>query len=180
MSRPLLFLDFDGVLNNRATFEPPRRSLPHGAHMIEPSHVARVQRIVDATGADVVVSSSWRHGTSVEALTALLRSRGARFVCRDKTPEYGEMLASGIVLGSVRGDEIQTWLDDNGGRGAAFPHGGWHAPIAILDDEPEREFRHLSGYLVRTTFEHGLADEHIERAIGMLNQPPPADRPARG
>lgn len=56
-----LFLDFDGVLNGRLYL----RSLPRKITLatrpdIDPACAERVQRICDATGASIVVTSNWR------------------------------------------------------------------------------------------------------------------------
>jgi hypothetical protein len=74
----ILFLDFDGVLNSRGFLAMSRglaiSRYPHSE--IDPEAVARVNRILERTEAEVVVSSSWRHGRTLAELQALLESHG--------------------------------------------------------------------------------------------------------
>jgi len=62
--KSLVFLDFDGVLNHAAWLE---KLFLKGIDEWSPGMsfdrecVARLNRIIDETGALVVVSSSWRH-----------------------------------------------------------------------------------------------------------------------
>jgi hypothetical protein len=51
----VLFLDIDGVLNCSKTPNP--RKLPY---VIDKKLLARLERLVERTGAKVVLSSSWR------------------------------------------------------------------------------------------------------------------------
>lgn len=109
--------------------------------------VARVQKIIDATGAKVVISSTWRLLNSLSKLQQLLKAHGLSGEVIGVTPrgDRGE-----------RGDEIQTWMDKNG-------------PIesfVILDDDSD--MAHLMDKLVQTSFDTGLLDEHVEAAIKML------------
>ncbi len=55
-SQRVIFLDIDGVLNCKQTRNP--RKLPY---VVDPRLLARLKRVVDQTGADVVLSSTWRY-----------------------------------------------------------------------------------------------------------------------
>jgi hypothetical protein len=62
------------------------------------------------------------------------------------------------VTAAARLDEIKTWL-------------GNHPEVdrfVILDDE-RRDMGDLSARHVRTTWNDGLLDEHVDRAIAMLS-----------
>jgi len=52
----LIFLDIDGVLNCRNTPNP--RDLPY---IVDEELLARLRRLLDRTGASVVLSSTWRY-----------------------------------------------------------------------------------------------------------------------
>ena len=56
----VIFLDIDGVLNSEEYYE----SFPDGEFIppIDPVCVERLKRIVDRTGAKLILSSSWRGG----------------------------------------------------------------------------------------------------------------------
>ena len=51
----VLFLDIDGVVNNKRTDKKFRRLMA-----IDPAMAALVQRIIRNTGYEIVLSSSWR------------------------------------------------------------------------------------------------------------------------
>lgn len=151
----VLFLDFDGVLNGDAYLTAVQSQMDERAAaggefwhlMLDPDAVERVNRIIDATGAAVVVSSSWRKGRSRHDLLGLLVSAGFRHSILDKTP----------ALGVRRGLEIQDWMT---------AHAVHAQDIVILDDDADME--HLLPRLVQTSFDTGLTDEHADRAIRML------------
>lgn len=88
----VLFLDIDGVVNCVTTSQRHR-----GFIGIDPYMAALVRRIVDATGCQVVLSSSWRHFPDG-------RKEVEQQVCPilDVTPTS----SSGF-----RGDEIRVWLN---------------------------------------------------------------------
>jgi hypothetical protein len=52
----VIFLDIDGVLNCKRTPNP--RKLPY---VVDPALLARFNRLVERSGADVVLSSTWRY-----------------------------------------------------------------------------------------------------------------------
>ena len=75
LSIKVVFLDFDGVLNSKEFFKSPRHEESE-AGALDPEAIARLNRLLAATGAVVVISSSWRHGYTVGALASMLESRG--------------------------------------------------------------------------------------------------------
>jgi hypothetical protein len=137
----ILFADFDGVIADYIPDAP-------AAQRIRRSCVERLNRIVTATGADVVVSSTWREAGHRQC-AAWLREAG--FV--------GSVVGVTPVLSGVgaRGREIQAWLDWQG-----LPA----TKCVILDDvEP---MGHLEWRLVRTVTETCLTDADVERVIALM------------
>jgi hypothetical protein len=160
----VIFLDFDGVLNCKAYFEacldrgsePTTSDEDSEASALDPEALSRLNRIVEATDAKVVVSSSWRHGRSVEQLETLLRSRGFRGAVHDKTMDWSTT-ESGIFAGEQRGDEIREWLDRHPQVDA----------YVVLDDDNDMDA--VRERFVQTDMHGGgLQDSHVERVIFML------------
>ena len=72
--RRIIFLDFDGVLNTEyyqglLQFQGKQWQDEHGA-FFDPRAVRQLKRVIDATGADIVVESSWKY-LSLEAMQEL-------------------------------------------------------------------------------------------------------------
>jgi len=149
----VLFLDIDGVLNSAES--RARGTTPEDA-VFDPIAVARLDRIVVATGARIVVSSAWRCMNDAEAyIDGLLRERGFHHGLLDVTPEHCDPRRGN------RGREIDAWLARHAvGR------------FVIVDDEWDFDEHHRP-YLVKTCFATGLLDEHVEAAISILGAADP-------
>ena len=78
MTQRVVFLDIDGVL------APIRRWDRYGD--IERACIEVLNEIVASARADVVVSSTWRHGKTVAELQAMLEAAGFTGRVVDKTP----------------------------------------------------------------------------------------------
>ena len=130
----------------------------------------RLKRIVDATDAKIVVSSTWRLDVSrgngmfwASGIYQYLIENLQKWHLEvfDITPECGHTSSS-------RGKEIHTWLEDHKDLDIT----DW----VVLDDEwfwdfgdPEYDIRN---HLVRTDFYNkngGLQDEHVKKVIYILN-----------
>lgn len=106
-SDKILFLDLDGVVNSLDWWHRrgPRRKLGHDpVYEIDPRAVARLNEIVDRTGADVVISSAWRKLHSLPDIARYLEQRGFRGRVVGVTP---------TLPFSPRGHEIASWLRDH-------------------------------------------------------------------
>ena len=151
----IVFLDFDGVLNShdflyRWQEKAAREAVEFTGNehlMLDPVAVKRINGILATTGAKVVISSSWRHGWTIERLREILVAAGFVGEVIDYTPRYGKS----------RGHEIDEWLQD---------HDEGHDPFVILDDD--MDMNHMMKHLVKTTFARGLLDIHVEEAIDRL------------
>lgn len=142
----IIFLDIDGVLVNR-------RSLSKASGLrsqADPDCVAMLNRITDATGAKIVVSSTWRMG-------------GNRFI-REKLRSWGvtgRVIGCTPVLKSVdRGEEIQAFIDDY-----SKMNGDIQSFVIIDDDD---DMLHLCDRLVKTQFADGLTLADSDKSIEML------------
>ena len=96
----IIFLDIDGVLNCEKTFQRHR-----GAIGIDPYLVAIFNRIIFATDAKIVLSSSWRY------------SKEGREEIRQQVIDFIDITPKMPKLGGAetmeRGYEIKKWLEDN-------------------------------------------------------------------
>src|SRR6185503_9190594 len=97
VTRRVVFLDIDGVL------APIRRWDRYGD--LDPACIQVLNEIVARGSADVVVSSTWRHGKTVAELQEILEAEGFTGFVLDKTPT-GEP-------GADRGEEIAAWLTEH-------------------------------------------------------------------
>jgi hypothetical protein len=175
----VLFLDMDGVLNSarwfdvisklayrrargkakaalRATFTAngdtsDPESVDRFASMIDPDAVKLLNDVIQATGAKVVLSSSWRIVWPYTSVALMLAHVGFIGELIGATPNHVE------VEPHARGNEIQAWL-------SAHPE---VTSFAIVDDSDD--MAHLLPRLVRTTWAHGLQEEHAQGLISLLS-----------
>lgn len=155
----IVFLDMDGVVNCMEFFDrtsKEREGLTRHDEtdfwkmMIDPEAVKRLNTIADKSGAKFVLSSSWRIAHPLLKVEKYLKLCGFTGDLIDKTPNRSP------VPPHRRGNEIQAWLDS-------------HKEVekfVILDDDSDME--HLTKYLVQTSWRDGLLDEHVEKALKML------------
>lgn len=166
----VIFLDIDGVLNDEGDEY-------YKGVIIDQDMVKRLGRIVEATDADVVLSSSWKRAYK-------------RFVENGFTAEkneeplkllYESLKAVGVTIRgitplsmesgpSARPFEIRDWL--------MKCHGIFS--YVILEDDTFWDWGFLQRNVVSTVrvnpnpnghrnFVKGLTDEHVEKAIDILN-----------
>jgi hypothetical protein len=165
----VLFLDFDGVLNSCEWFQKSRTDRMaamsqenHEEEMIDPDAVANLNRILEATKCQVVISSTWRRGRTMGALLRILVKRGLDKKHWDNfigmTPVLDSRMDSGLWRAVERGHEIQAWLDK---------HPEQFQRIVILDDDGD--MAHMMPHLVLTHGVAGLDAEKTEDVIRRLN-----------
>jgi len=168
----ILFLDIDGVLNHSKT-----KDRIGGFIGLNPGMIKRFNRIVEAhPDLKIVVSSTWRHSFShgvysdFAGLVKLLKERGLQGDIIDHTPVKMSYL--------TRGAEIRLWLkshpevtnyvildDDKSGMKPAtgsvwVEHlGNYASQAAEVDLRPR---------WIQTSWENGLKDGHVKRAIKLL------------
>jgi histidinol phosphatase-like enzyme len=149
----IIFLDIDGVLVNRW-------SLQHhsgGRAIAHPDCVAALNRITDQTGAEFVITSTWR-AAGLKQMESIFKKWGVTGKILDKTPDLSWRVGA-VYAAKERGDEIQEWLDCS----SIYPP---VTSFVILDDDSD--MKHLKDRLVRTSFPEGLTMQHAEQAIEML------------
>ncbi len=151
----VIFLDVDGVLNSIDSEDMFKCFIG-----IDYSGVKLLKQIVDATGAEIVLVSTWKlswekDGQSrPDSLGSYLDTRLAEeeLIIIDKTE--GRMC--------YRGHGIVDWLSDH-------PAESW----VVLDDEIFEDYEEcgIMPHLVKTDFyDGGLKEKHVELAINLLNK----------
>lgn len=151
----VIFLDIDGVLNCQSS--KSRCGIYIG---IDDDKVKRLRRIVEATGAKIVLSSSWRSDWSHYAD---FNSESGRYIDRKLKKEGLAILdKTGKDEYDRRRKEVERWMQ--GKNIEAY---------VILDDlDYNWGYSDCVNHWVETTFardEGGLQDEHVAKAIEILN-----------
>ena len=142
-----LFLDIDGVLNCSTT---KNRIVPGGAIIgVDPYKVLLLNRIIEATGAKIVLSSSWRHYPSLEEHLS------------EFTIPY--IAKTGDSPCRTRGCEIRDWLEKNHPTRKERDE----LRCAILDDDTDFLYGQA---LFKTSWKEGLTEQIAGRVIKYLNQ----------
>src|SRR5271165_7474359 len=108
----IIFLDFDGVLNSKPFLKAQSKAKVYSeTGALDPSAVAKINRLIAATDARIVVSSSWRHGYTTMQLQSLLDQVSLQGIVIGRTPIWLTASEGGIIAAKDRGHEIQDWLD---------------------------------------------------------------------
>lgn len=170
----VIFLDVDGVLNSEHWYKSNHKKHPERCRTdtaIDPRFVRNLKKIVDRTGAKIVLSATCRGTVKTKKnhyLRKILKEHGLEIY--DYTPNTG----------MERGIDIQEWLN----------HHRDVTNIVILDDDSD--MCHLMEYLVKTKcqpymkikdkwrrvrlpfwwyFNEGLCNKKVRQAIRMLDKP---------
>jgi hypothetical protein len=165
----LLFLDVDGVLNDRdilvsASDKSKARGQynhrDHMADMIGAKYIERVNTLTDRAKADIVMSSTWRClFDSMPELREFFTSVGLKGKILGRTPRGfpGQKFSEN----SLRGLEIQAFL-------SAMTAQRDVESLVILDDNTD--MAHLKHRLVKTDgVKVALTDEDVEKAVKLFD-----------
>ena len=153
--RRIIFLDFDGVLNTEyyqglLQFQGKQWQDQYGA-FFDPRAVRQLKRVIDATGADIVVESSWKY-LGLEAMQELWRVRNLPGRVIDITPS--------LTGNASKGEGISAWLSEY-----AMPD----ARYVIIDDEYVMLDAQIPFFIWTNPYE-GLTEEQADRAISILHR----------
>ena len=136
----VIFLDIDGVLNDFTSSADIWEDTPTDMHL------RNLKLIVDATGAEIVLSSTWR------------LFKDTRKVVEKRLADFGMKFIDRTIELRNRADEIEEWL-------SRHPEVN---KFVILDDECI-SLERLKANLVQTTMAYGLLPTHVRKAIKILN-----------
>lgn len=150
----IIFLDIDGVVNCIST----KVRAPSKVVGVEQRLISRIKQIVEATGAKLVLSSTWRQDWFYEHMGGndwpYLRDEFAKqnlyFI--DHTPLHKDR---------NRGREIQDWLENTSYDVTSY---------VIIDDEMY-DIRDLhKGHMVKTSYGYGIEPKAVDLAIEILRK----------
>ncbi len=154
----VIFLDFDGVITTLKS-----------RWKLDADKMLLLKRIVDDTGAKIVISSSWRRFTLEDTIKTITDTvgnyyvGGNPFLCPESVIGITERMYS-FCYGNEdkhfilpRGVEIKHYLEE-------------HPDIenyVILDDDSDMLLEQIDNF-VQTDGIEGLTDDDVERAIEIL------------
>ena len=156
MCKPIIFLDFDGVVETIYWEKNEDGVWDFNVHKTGRNELNNKQAIgwlnelYKKIPYDIVVSSTWRINTSVEALQNLLINSGFN-------PEI-QVIGKTPVLYHQRGLEIQEWIDIHEFKGK----------FIIIDDDSD--MCHLLPLLVRCDCQLGFTIYDYQKALRLLSE----------
>ncbi len=182
-TRPVVFLDIDGVLNGPADYarwsartresnRSPGQVIAevqagrpevdeHVDLLFNPGCVATLNKICAEANADIVCSSSWRLFYADKPpgeLLYILRRNGVEAPLLGVTPPRLYQ----------RGEAVRCWLQQERPGGTC---------LLILDDEPASEFRGVAKWHLRTNEQSGLVPSDVSRALQIITAAPYFPKP---
>lgn len=170
IKRKIIFLDIDGVLNTERHYEYCCKngiaSDERFGYPFDPEAVANLKKIIDETGAEIVISSSWKFW-SLSTMIDLWKGRNLPGKVIGITPQAisDEMLLNAdlteMEMLPLKGTEINGWLSE---------HRRSVAQYAILDDvndmRPEQQ-----SHFVQINPVVGITEQDAEEIIAILTKP---------
>ncbi len=146
MNFDVLFLDLDGVLNNNEFFAKQRANPKEYIHKKFCSgNIEVLEKLCsDFKVKEIVITSTWRMGRSVQDLRDMLAKDGFKLanLITDKTDEIGGP--------GGRAEEIKSWMDI-------------HKPNShiVLDDNPIGDTTGLNFHRVHSSY--GLTNDDLQK-----------------
>lgn len=157
-----IFLDIDGVLRpfkKKLNIEVshsewcPEKLNEHGIKLkVYKRLIKRINKITDATGARLILSSSWRVGylSDWADVVVYLHNMGLKGFIIGRTPWNKKY--------KTRGQEISAWFSEH-------PEENIKKFIIFDDDEHMEPF---NDHLIHTDHTKGIESKHVDLAIKML------------
>lgn len=158
----LIFLDFDGVITNLES-----------RYALNGKKMELVKKICDATGAKIIISSSWR---SKDVETTLNFINGSSrdndpFILADYvigvTPRFSFKYGDEYIT-AHRGSEIQYIINKYKYRNESMGCSEKLKNYLILDDDSDM-ILWQKDHFIKTDAYEGITEEDVEKAISILN-----------
>ena len=162
----VIFLDIDGVLNTKWWYTQMDRNTPKDkyGYAFDPKSVANLKRILDETGAEIVISSSWK-SLGLSELEEMWQDRGLPGKLIGITPNNvsDELLLNAdldhMELFSIRGMEIKEWLDKHGKKVSHY----------VIIDDMDNFLPEQQSHFVQTDPEVGISELDVKKIVRLLN-----------
>lgn len=150
---PVLFLDFDGVLNKTSDSYSGRYPTFNEAL------VAHLNTIVEQTNCDIVISSTWRLHLGIRQLKRRLELFGFKYPQKviGITPDCSIKEKGPLWIPSSRGEEIATWRQENKHEG----------PFVAIDDTDDMEGIPSANFVLVNSY-YGLTETDAQETIKVL------------
>ena len=158
--KKIIFLDIDGVLNSFIFFKERYKEKQNDIYRylfnsIDDEAVKKLQKIIEETNAEIVVSSMWRL-YNYDNLKKILKEKGLKANIIDKTPSCK----------TFRGVEIYEWIRNNIDY-LEIDCASNFKNYVILDDDDDMLLRQKNNF-VQTTHEFGLTEEEVKKVVEIL------------
>ena len=163
----IIFLDIDGVISTQKS-----------NYRLDKDACDLLGKIIDATDAKIVISSSWRKNTvedtknyftTIGHLVPFLFPYADRII--GVTIRAYAYVIQGVHLGIPRGVEIKQWIDthihSDNGKDWDKKEVGVDFNYVILDDDSDMLLEQAE-HFIKTDAYLGLSEEDVERAIKIL------------
>ena len=172
MQHKLIFLDIDGVVNtlmiDTQPFDTRRGHISRDGFYYDLCNssdkrvsnrqaIMWLNKLCVTTGAQIVISSTWRYGNTLEEMTEYLQNSGL-------LPEINVIGFTPDLRGNInfcRGDEINLYLRENFSQNDKVA-------FVILDDDSD--MADLMGYLVHCDVYHGFGYPEYLEAIQVFEK----------
>lgn len=146
----IIFLDIDGVLNSQIFYSGERKKikkrskdqdkLDYHKNQIDGTAIQFLNSLIAETGAKVVISSTWRMGSTLEYLQQLFKEKGFTGEIIDFTPIHRESY-------SLHGNEIYQWIGDNSQMLCNSNSGSDFKEYVIFDDDSDMLYWQRNNYI---------------------------------
>lgn len=165
----IIFLDIDGVLNPihymncmyklwKASNNEIKSHDEYGQLFLNHNCEA-LKKIIDETGAKLVISSTWRMAGMIEMVN-MWKHRNLAGEIIGITPNEIDVVDSGNAFDELcRGHEIDLWMKRIDYKGN----------YVIIDDTPDM-LKEQQGFFIKTNSYIGLTFKDADKAIEILNK----------
>ena len=163
----IIFLDVDHVLTNTDVDSTSFLSYDPSKYKLSLANLANLDRVLDATGAYIVIASNWRKFKKPNTAW-LFDGKWYESTLEPLKELYGSRIIDMLPVehGLTKCECLELWFEDN-------PWFSKHGHYVILEDDTREGYqKHLvySKHLVLTDYHFGLTEADAEKAISTLNR----------
>jgi len=153
----LIFLDIDGVLNSTSFYKSRRKGEYSPTDDIDPKAVNLLNELCKEASAEIVISSTWRKGHTLDELRYFFSFHGFTGNIISVTPVGGAI--------TCRGAEIKSWLYNSA---PTFDYSRDYNKYVIIDDDSDFLLYQASHFIHVDTY-YGITPNTVYRACRILS-----------